>query len=114
MVERILKGFPMAILDRDSNGRNTVLLAVESRQANLYEYLVRNINFYESAFRDVDNDGNNALHLAARIGDYQPNPFAALQMQVEIKWFKVYSYFSSCFIGLIFGKSIHINTHSHL
>ena len=111
MVERILDVFPMTILDRDSDGKNIVLLAVENRQTKLYEQLVQNILFNESAFRAVDNKGNSALHLAARIGDFQPYPFAALQMQWEIKWFKVYSYFSSCFIGLIFGKSIHIYTH---
>ncbi|KAL6322069.1 hypothetical protein AAG906_003473 [Vitis piasezkii] len=68
MVERILDVFPMAILDRDSDGKNIVLLAVENRQTKL-------------AFRAVDNKGNSALHLAARIGDFQPYPFAALQMQ---------------------------------
>ncbi|RVW70478.1 hypothetical protein CK203_056170 [Vitis vinifera] len=88
MVERILDVFPMAILDRDSDGKNIVLLAVENRQTKLYEQLVQNILFNESAFRAVDNKGNSALHLAARIGDFQPYPFAALQMQWEIKWFK--------------------------
>ncbi|KAL6322070.1 hypothetical protein AAG906_003474 [Vitis piasezkii] len=70
MVERILDVFPMAILDRDSDGKNIVLLAVENRQTKL----------------------NSALHLAARIGDFQPYPFAALQMQWEIKWFKYVKY----------------------
>ncbi|KAJ9680131.1 hypothetical protein PVL29_019424 [Vitis rotundifolia] len=92
MVERILDAFPMAILDRDSDGKNIVLLAVENRQTKLYEQLVQNILFNESAFRAVDNKGNSALHLAARIGDFQPYPFAALQMQWEIKWFKYVKY----------------------
>ncbi|CBI40009.3 unnamed protein product, partial [Vitis vinifera] len=92
MVERILDVFPMAILDRDSDGKNIVLLAVENRQTKLYEQLVQNILFNESAFRAVDNKGNSALHLAARIGDFQPYPFAALQMQWEIKWFKYVKY----------------------
>ena len=114
MVEQILEIFPSDILDTDSVGKNIVLLAVEYRQTKLYQQLVRDVRAYESAFRAVDYNGNSPLHVAATLGDYRPYPFAALQMQREIKWFKVYSYFSSCFIGLIFGKSIHINTHSHL
>ena len=101
MVERILEVFPMAALDRDSDGKNLVILAVENRQTKLYARLLPTIIFNHNAFGAVDNDGNSALHVAATLGNYQPYPFAALQMQWEIKWFKVYMFIifliSSCF-----------------
>ncbi|KAJ9680124.1 hypothetical protein PVL29_019418 [Vitis rotundifolia] len=92
MVERILEVFPTAILDRDSVGRNIVLLAVQNRQTKLYAQLVQNIVIYETAFRVVDNDGNNALHVAATLGDKPSYPFSALLMQREIKWYKYVKY----------------------
>ncbi|XP_034709001.1 uncharacterized protein LOC117932072 [Vitis riparia] len=85
MVSTILASLPMAIPDRDSDGKNIVLLEVENRQTKLYAQLVRNITFYESAFRVADNKGNSALHVAATLRDHQPYQFAALQMQREIK-----------------------------
>ena len=101
MVERILEVFPMAALDIDSDGKSLVLLAVENRQTKLYARLLPTIIFNHNAFGAVDNDGNSALHVAATLGNYQPYPFAALQMQWEIKWFKVYMFIifliSSCF-----------------
>ncbi|KAF5956863.1 hypothetical protein HYC85_004088, partial [Camellia sinensis] len=43
----------------------------------------------DSIFSKVDKDGNSAVHLAAKIGEYRPwlIPGAALQMQWEIKWY---------------------------
>ncbi|KAG4381175.1 hypothetical protein GLYMA_15G087601v4 [Glycine max] len=40
-------------------------------------------------FGKVDNEGNNAFHLAAELGDYKPwlIPDEALQMHWEIKWY---------------------------
>lgn len=89
MVEKILKLFPAAIRHVDSDQKNIVLLAVKNRQISVYELLLNRKPLEESAFRMVDSEGNSALHLAATLGDYRPYPFAALQMQWEIKWYKV-------------------------
>ncbi|KAH9649869.1 ANK REP REGION domain-containing protein [Citrus sinensis] len=77
MVEQILDTFPVAIHDLDSDRKNVVLLAIENRQT-------------KSIFRQVDSQGNSALHLAAKFGDHRPwlLPGAALQMQWEIKWYQ--------------------------
>ncbi|WJZ85835.1 hypothetical protein VitviT2T_005352 [Vitis vinifera] len=90
MVDSILEKFPVAIHDRNKEKKNVVLLAVENRQPEVYEILLKKNILKDSVFGVVDNEGNSALHLAAMLGDYQPwhIPGAALQMQWEIKWYK--------------------------
>ncbi|KAJ9696105.1 hypothetical protein PVL29_008382 [Vitis rotundifolia] len=88
MVEKILILFPAAIRHVDADKKNIVLLAVKNRQTSVYELLLNRKPLEESAFRMVDSEGNSALHLAATLGDDRPYPFAALQMQWEIKWYK--------------------------
>ncbi|KAK9180412.1 hypothetical protein WN943_029621 [Citrus x changshan-huyou] len=68
MVEQILDTFPVAI----------------------YKLLLNRKILGESIFRQVDSQGNSALHLAAKFGDHRPwlLPGAALQMQWEIKWYQ--------------------------
>lgn len=85
----IVELYPESILDVDVSGKNAVMLAAEYRQTQLYEKLVSRKLLDERAFREVDLEGNSALHLAATLSDYQPYRFAALQMQWEIKWYKV-------------------------
>ncbi|KAL3531305.1 hypothetical protein ACH5RR_010627 [Cinchona calisaya] len=90
MVERILQIFPVAIHDMNSDMQNIILLVVENRQPHVYELLHKMNIMKDSIFRKVDEDGNSALHLAARLGEYRPwlIPGAALQMQWEIKWYE--------------------------
>ncbi|XP_059625908.1 uncharacterized protein LOC132268979 [Cornus florida] len=90
MVEKILELFPVAIHDINTEKKNIVLLAVENRQPHVYQLLLGRKIMRESVFRKVDNDGNSALHLAAKLGDHRPwrIPGAALQMQWEIKWYE--------------------------
>ncbi|MED6110608.1 hypothetical protein PIB30_044670, partial [Stylosanthes scabra] len=90
MVEKILDMFPVAVHDMDCNKKNIVLLAVENRQPHLYEFLLKKETIKESLFRKVDDEGNSALHLAAKLGDYKPwiIPGAALQMYWELKWYR--------------------------
>ena len=91
MVEQILDTFPVAIHDLDSDRKNVVLLAIENRQTSIYKLLLNRKILGESIFRQVDSQGNSALHLAAKFGDHRPwlLPGAALQMQWEIKWYQV-------------------------
>ncbi|KAJ8899420.1 hypothetical protein K2173_018394 [Erythroxylum novogranatense] len=97
MVEKILEKYPVAIHDMNVEGKNLVLLAVEHRQPHVYRFLLdqntedtKSNGAKDSVFRHVDNDGNSALHLAAKLGDYKPwlIPGAALQMQWELKWYE--------------------------
>ncbi|KAK9945241.1 hypothetical protein M0R45_010766 [Rubus argutus] len=90
MVEKILELFPVAIHDLSAEKKNIVLLAVEHRQPDVYRLLLKRKIMKESVFCKVDKDGNSALHLAAKFGDYKPwlIPGAALQMQWEIKWYE--------------------------
>ncbi|KAG4963587.1 hypothetical protein JHK84_040667 [Glycine max] len=90
MVEKIIDSFPVAVHDMDAKKKNIVLLAVENRQTYLYNFLLNKKNLKESnIFGKVDNKGNSALHLAAKLGDYKPwlIPGEALQMHWEIKWY---------------------------
>ncbi|KAI9180376.1 hypothetical protein LWI28_004213 [Acer negundo] len=90
IVEKILEKFPVALHDMNYEKKNVVLLAVENRQPHVYELLLKKTNKKESVFRKVDQKGNSALHLAARLGEHKPwlIPGAALQMQWEIKWYE--------------------------
>ena len=90
----MLERFPTAIHDVNADKKNIVLLAVENRQPHVYQLLLKRSirrQLGDSMFRVVDKDGNSALHLAAKLGEYKPwlIPGAALQMQWEIKWYKV-------------------------
>ncbi|RDX68126.1 hypothetical protein CR513_52920, partial [Mucuna pruriens] len=84
MVEKILDTFPVAIHDVDSDNKN-------NRQPRVYKLLTKRSLIRESAFRQVDNQGNSALHLAATFGTHKPwrVPGAAMQMQWEYKWYKL-------------------------
>ena len=94
MVERILELFPVAIYDVDHQKKNVVLLAVENKQPHVYELLLRKADLLkDTAFRHVDIYGNNALHLVAKLGYSKAYPFAAVQMQWEVKWYQVYIYY---------------------
>ncbi|KAH6796587.1 hypothetical protein C2S52_021141 [Perilla frutescens var. hirtella] len=90
IVEGILRLFPVAIHDVNNDNKNVVLLAVEHRQPHVYKFLDDRKIMKETIFRKTDKDGNSALHLAARLGEYRPwlIPGAALQMQWEIKWYE--------------------------
>ncbi|KAK4281203.1 hypothetical protein QN277_012725 [Acacia crassicarpa] len=90
IIKEIIRLFPVAIYDENEEKKNIVLLAVEKRQPHVYKLFLENNFFKESLFRQVDNEGNSALHLAAKRGHHAPWRVsgAALQMQWEIKWYE--------------------------
>ena len=91
IVMGILHKFPMAIHDETRNGKNIVLLAAEYRRTQVYELFRKSHLRIESMFHKLDNEGSSALHLAAKQTEQKTGlvPGAALQMQWEIKWYKV-------------------------
>ncbi|XP_024631952.1 ankyrin repeat-containing protein NPR4 isoform X3 [Medicago truncatula] len=91
MIEKILDVYPVAIQDVDSQNKNVVLLAIENRQPHVYSLLNKRSIIKETAFRQVDINGNSALHLAATYRRFKPwrVPGAAMQMQWEYKWYKL-------------------------
>ncbi|KAJ4722995.1 Ankyrin repeat-containing protein [Melia azedarach] len=81
MVGKILDTFPMAIEDEDYDKKNIVLLAEKENRNG-------------KCIPATNNQGNSALHLAAKFEDFRPSsliPGAALQMQWETKWYKQFS-----------------------
>ena len=91
MVKKILDTFPVAMWDLDPAEKNILLLAIENRRTSVYNLLLSRKALGQTIFWQVDNQGNSALHLAAKYGDHLPLlfPGAALQVQWEIKWFQV-------------------------
>lgn len=91
IVERILQRFPIAIHDVNQDKKNILLLAVENRRLQVYKILLKRDILKGIVFRKVDNQWNSALHFAATLKHHKPWPIpgAALQMQWEIKWYKV-------------------------
>ncbi|KAH9680733.1 ANK REP REGION domain-containing protein [Citrus sinensis] len=90
MVKKILDTFPVAMWDLDPAEKNILLLAIENRRTSVYNLLLSRKALGQTIFWQVDNQGNSALHLAAKYGDHLPLlfPGAALQVQWEIKWFQ--------------------------
>ncbi|XP_054810948.1 uncharacterized protein LOC129312393 [Prosopis cineraria] len=82
MVDKILELLPSRIKDVNDEGKNIFLLAVEYRQTGVYWFLRKQKKFSGSICRKVDKEGNNALHLAARLGVEHDwlNPEEALAM----------------------------------
>uniref|UniRef100_A0A7N2N6R5 PGG domain-containing protein n=1 Tax=Quercus lobata TaxID=97700 RepID=A0A7N2N6R5_QUELO len=87
MVVKILKDIPMAINDESNN---IVLLAAKNRQTHVLRVLFKQDLVKRKLIYQVDANSNNALHLAAELGEQEPwvIPGAALQMQWEIKWYE--------------------------
>lgn len=94
IVEEILDNFPPAILSRNETGKNIFLLAVIHRQEDVFNLLHQMSIHKKKALQLKDNEGNNILHLAAKMAPAsQLNLLcgAPVQMQRELQWFKVIS-----------------------
>nr|XP_023873286.1 uncharacterized protein LOC111985869 [Quercus suber] len=93
MVEATLRIYPMAMYDVDNkHQKNIVLLTAEHKQPCVYKLLLslkEEKIIKKSVFCEVDNEGNSALHLAAKSTNFNwPVPGALSQMQWEIKWYE--------------------------
>ncbi|XP_047945514.1 uncharacterized protein LOC125210730 [Salvia hispanica] len=72
MVEGILARVPVAIHDKNVEGKNVVLIAVQYRQPHVYKFLVDWDKMRDTILLETDKKGNSALHLAAMAGEYKP------------------------------------------
>ncbi|XP_050277019.1 uncharacterized protein LOC126718733 [Quercus robur] len=72
IVEEILSKCSMSIHDEMDEGKNIALLAVENRQPTIYQLLLKRGLLTETMLQKLDKDGNNALHLAAKLGINKP------------------------------------------
>ena len=61
--------FPMAIHDDTDEGKNIALLVVENRLPQIHQLLLKRelLTVTETMLQKLDKDGNNALHLAAKL-----------------------------------------------
>ncbi|XP_042966156.1 uncharacterized protein LOC122299783 isoform X3 [Carya illinoinensis] len=90
MIERILELYPLAVYDETPvTNKNIVLLAVENRQIHVYQLLLQKTIPRDSLFGHVDDDGNSALHLAAKLATNTPGMVpAGLRVLWEIRWYQ--------------------------
>ena len=93
MVEKSFEISPMVMNGLDQDRKNIVLLTVEHKQPHVYEVLLdlkKKEILKDNVFREVDRNGDSALHFAAKKADFiWPVPGAASQMQWDIKWYEV-------------------------
>ncbi|XP_042966158.1 uncharacterized protein LOC122299783 isoform X5 [Carya illinoinensis] len=91
MIERILELYPLAVYDETPvTNKNIVLLAVENRQIHVYQLLLQKTIPRDSLFGHVDDDGNSALHLAAKLATNTPGMVpAGLRVLWEIRWYQI-------------------------
>ena len=93
VVEEIVEVYPLAIYFRNSSSQSFIHLAVKNRCEKVFNLLYQSTTYDYS--NEIDNSGNSILHLAARLAPTHKLNLvsgAALQMQRELQWFRVYSY----------------------
>ncbi|KAI4332896.1 hypothetical protein L6164_017770 [Bauhinia variegata] len=90
MVKKILEDVPQKIHDRTIDEKTILHVAVENRQPHVFMKLMNNNNIWNNLKETVDANGNNVLHMAAKLSKYKPwkIPGGAMQMQGEIKWYQ--------------------------
>ena len=74
------------------NGRNLLHLVVLFRQKRIFISMLWGLEEHIVRAVEVDNEGNNILHLAAHLPvDFKESSSlrASIQMQRELEWFKV-------------------------
>ncbi|XXG73375.1 hypothetical protein AAC387_Pa07g2305 [Persea americana] len=91
MVKRILYRVPMAIYDqKQSDKKNALLLAVQKRQIDVYDFLRNEFGSLSEILGKVDKNGDNALHIAASTAKQGPHliPGDTIRMLWETKWYQ--------------------------
>jgi hypothetical protein len=91
VVEEIVESVPKLSCARDLENRSIFQLAVIERHEDIFNLIYQMTDHSNSVTMDIDEFGNNILHLAGRLAP--PHKLnlvsgAALQMQRELQWFK--------------------------
>lgn len=90
-IRSILKSNPELVGVHDELERNIFMHAILHRQANVFS-LIHGLSSKLHMATDVDKHGNNLLHMAGMEPCSTHNGIsgAALRMQRELQWFKVF------------------------
>ncbi|XP_031261012.1 uncharacterized protein LOC116119213 [Pistacia vera] len=92
VVKEIIKSFPDAVWFSDADNHNALQLAIMNRREKVFNLISHMSSHKHLLLMSHDNDGNNILHLAGKLApENQLNLIngAALQMQRELRWFRV-------------------------
>ncbi|KAL4337033.1 uncharacterized protein [Arachis hypogaea] len=74
-----------AIHEKSPKGKNIVLVALENRQTSIVEEL-RKFSEWDNMIQSVDDEGNNALHLAAMYG-HTAIPWYVSSAAMQMHWY---------------------------
>ncbi|CAK9144632.1 unnamed protein product [Ilex paraguariensis] len=94
VVEEILSSFPGAIYLKNEFNQTIFHLAIVNRRENIFNLVYQFEEFSNLFISTVDSTMNNGLHLAGCLESQQKLNLraraagAALQMQLELQWFK--------------------------
>lgn len=94
VVAEILKSFPGAIWALDQDHHDLFQLAVMNRQETIFNLLYDLDEHAHLVTQNVDNFEDNILHLAGKLAPPRRLSLvtgAALQMQRELQWYKVFN-----------------------
>ncbi|KAH6758243.1 hypothetical protein C2S51_018478 [Perilla frutescens var. frutescens] len=88
LIHMLTRAYPDLIWQTDDKGRSLLNIAIECREANVFSFIKRfhALDIY-SCWLKEDEDKNNLLHLAVKLGP-RKNTIPALQMQSELAWYK--------------------------
>ena len=103
----IIESFPYAIWFSDHENHNIFQIAVVNRQENVFNLLYQMSDYKHRLLVSEDIFGNNILHLAGKLApQHRLNLIsgAALQMQYELRWFKVIG-FTLYLLSIIYTKN---------
>jgi hypothetical protein len=91
IAEEILDKFPQGIELVNDEGQNILHVAVMNRRREIFRLVKKKNILVTRLSSSVDNNGFTLLHQVAHVKHYSggTKPGPALQLQEEIKWFKV-------------------------
>lgn len=92
IVKKILDAYPSVVFAIDHKGRHVFQLAAKNRHEKVFNIIKQSRDLKAEIFDIPDYKGNNLMHMCGKLApSHRLNivPGAALQMQRELRWFKV-------------------------